>query len=148
MTAARERFVFRQAVQVSVEITASPDAVWNRLTDAAAFPAWNSTVASVDRPIELGRRLAIRVPAAPGRTFRPTVVAFEPPRRMTWREGALPMFRGIRTFTVQPIDGGGSRFTMREELRGVMLPFLARSLPDFVPVFDRYADDLRTACER
>jgi uncharacterized protein YndB with AHSA1/START domain len=94
MTAARERFVFRQAVQVSVEITASPDAVWNRLTDAAAFPAWNSTVASVDRPIELGRRLAIRVPAAPGRTFRPTVVAFEPPRRMTWREGALPMFRG------------------------------------------------------
>jgi uncharacterized protein YndB with AHSA1/START domain len=148
MTATRERSAFRQAVHVSVDIAAPPDAVWSRLTDANGFPAWNSTVERIDGPIELGRRLAIRVPAAPGRTFRPRVVAFEPPRRMIWRDGTLPMFRGIRTFTVEPIDGGASRFTMREEFRGAMMPMIARSLPDFVPIFDRYADDLRAASER
>ncbi|MFD4423127.1 SRPBCC family protein [Agromyces sp. NPDC058484] len=147
MSATRERLVFRQAVEVTVEIEARPDVLWSRLTDAAGFPSWNSTVQSIDGPIEPGRRLTIRVPAAPGRTFRPTVVAFEPPSRMIWREGSLPMFRGIRTFTVERIDGGASRFTMREELSGVMLPLAGRSLPDFVPVFDRYVDDLRAACE-
>jgi uncharacterized protein YndB with AHSA1/START domain len=148
MTATSERSIFRQAVQVSIDIAAPPEAVWSRLTDAERFPVWNSTVEHIDGPIELGRRLAIRVPDAPGRTFRPKVVEFEPPRRMTWRDGALPMFRGTRTFTVEPIDGGASRFTMHEEFRGVMLPLIARSLPDFVPVFDRYAADLRAACER
>jgi hypothetical protein len=148
MTATRERSAFRQAVQVSTEIAAPPEAVWRRLTDAAGFPAWNSTVERIDGPIELGRRLVIRVPAAPGRTFRPTVVEFEPPSRMTWRDGVLPMFRGTRTFAVDSIDGGASRFAMREEFRGVLLPLIARSLPDFVPVFDRYAADLKAACER
>lgn len=147
MSAAREKSTFRQAVQVTVDINARPDAIWARLTDATGFPSWNSTVQSIDGPIESGRKLAIRVPAAPGRTFRPTVVTFDPPRAMTWREGSLPMFEGVRTFRVETLESGASRFTMREELRGAMLPMIARSLPDFVPVFDRYAEDLRNACE-
>jgi uncharacterized protein YndB with AHSA1/START domain len=145
--ATRERTAFARTVQVTIEIAAPPDAVWDRLTDAAAFATWNSTVDDIEGPIEPGRRLAIRVPAAPGRTFRPTVTEFEPPERMTWREGSLPMFRGIRTFTVAPWGDGGSRFTMRERLSGAMVPLIARTLPDFVPVFDRYAQDLRSACE-
>lgn len=147
MSATRERSTFRQTVEVTADIKATPEAVWNRLTDAAGFPSWNSTVQSIDGPIEPGHRLSIQVPASPRRTFHPTVVVFDPPHRMTWREGSMPMFRGIRTFTVEPGDGGESRFTMREELRGVMVPLIGRSLPDFVPVFDRYADDLRRACE-
>ena len=148
MSATRERSAFRQAVEVTADIKAPPEAVWARLTDARGFASWNSTVQSIEGPIEPGHRLAIQVPAAPGRTFRPDVVGFDPPHRMTWREGSMPMFRGIRTFTVEPVEGGSSKFTMREELRGVMLPLIARSLPDFVPVFDQYADDLRAACER
>ena len=66
MSATRERSAFRQAVEVSAEINAPPEEVWARLTDADGFPAWNSTVERIDGPIELGRRLAIRVPAAPG----------------------------------------------------------------------------------
>lgn len=147
MKAAREESAFRQSVKVSADIAATPQTIWARLTDAAGFPSWNSTVQSIEGPIEHGRRLSIRVPAAPSRTFRPTVVAFEPPTRMTWRDGSLPMFRGIRTFTIEALGDGRSRFTMQEELQGVMLPLIARSLPDFVPVFDRYADDLIAACE-
>ena len=66
---------------------------------------------------------------------------------MVWRDGGMPMFQGVRTYTVEPAAGGSS-FTMREEFRGLMLPLIARSLPDFVPVFDQYAADLKAACER
>lgn len=147
MTATAEKSAFRQVVEVSIDIAAAPEAVWSRLTDAGGFPAWNSTVESIEGPIELGRRLAIRVPSAPGRTFRPRVVEFEPPRRMVWRDGAMPMFQGTRTYTVGPASTGVT-FTMREEFRGLMLPLIARSLPDFVPIFDQYAADLKAACER
>ena len=131
-------FSLRYAVDATVP--AAPAAVWARLTDAAAFTTWNSTVTAIEGPIAPGNRLAIRVPISE-RTFRPRVVEFEPDRRMVWQDGAAPMFRGRRTFTLTPTDGG-TRFSMVEDFRGLMLPMIARTLPDFGPVFDQYAADL------
>jgi hypothetical protein len=36
---------------------------------------------------------------------------------------------------------------MKEEFSGVMLPMIKGSLPDFAPVFEQYAEDLRRAAE-
>ena len=36
---------------------------------------------------------------------------------------------------------------MREEFSGLMLPMIKGSLPDFAPVFETYAEDLRRAAE-
>jgi hypothetical protein len=65
---------------------------------------------------------------------------------MVWRDGFFPMFEGARTFTLTP-EGSGTRFEMVEHFRGAMLPMIKGSLPDFAPVFDRYAADLKKACE-
>ncbi len=121
--------------------------MWDRLTDAAGHASWNSTVDQIDGEIAEGARLAIRVPIAPGRTFRPTVTTLDPPRLMVWRDGRMPMFRGTRTFTLTATDADTTTFSMTEEFEGLTLPLARRSLPDFGPVFDRYADDLRRACE-
>lgn len=139
----RSLFSLRYAVRAFIDAPASR--VWARLTDAAAFPTWNSTVESIEGPIELGRKLAIRVPIAPGRVFSPKVVVFEPERLMVWRDGFFPMFEGARTFTLTPRDAG-TDFEMVEVFRGAMLPMIRGSLPDFGPVFDRYAADLAKAC--
>jgi hypothetical protein len=56
------------------------------------------------------------------------------------------MFQGTRTFALRA-DGGATTFEMTEEFRGVMLPMIKKSLPDFAPVFDRYASDLKRAAE-
>lgn len=106
----------------------------------------NSTVESIEGSIAPGERLEIRVPSAPGRAFHPRVVEFDAPRRMVWRDGALPMFRGTRTFVLEPVGENSTRFTMSEEFRGVLLPMIRGTLPDFVPVFDAYAADVRAAC--
>ncbi|MBK8839476.1 MAG: SRPBCC domain-containing protein [Hyphomonadaceae bacterium] len=140
-----EKSAFRQAVTVSVDIASAPARVWALLTDAAGFPRWNSTVTSIEGPIELGKKLAIRVPISP-RVFTPRVTAFESNRRMVWRDGAAPMFQGVRVYEITPKDGG-SCFTMTETFSGLMLPMIAGSLPDFVPVFTQYAADLKHAAE-
>jgi hypothetical protein len=36
---------------------------------------------------------------------------------------------------------------MKEEFSGVMLPMIKGSLPDFAPVFEAYAGDLKRAAE-
>jgi hypothetical protein len=136
-------FLLRYAVRA--RLRCAPEAAWAKLTNAAAFPEWNSTVTRIDGEIALGNKLAIRVPIAPDRAFTPRVVALEPARRMVWRDGFAPMFLGTRTFTLAP-DGDATAFEMLEEFRGLMLPLIKRSLPDFRPVFDQYAADLARAC--
>jgi len=137
---------FNLRYAVRVEIDAPPEAVWQKLTDAEGFPKWNSTVESIRGPIALGQKLEIKVPIAPGRTFSPKVVEFEPNKKMVWQDGFFPMFQGTRTYTLEA-KGKGTVFEMVEVFRGAMLPMIKGSLPDFVPVFDRYAADLAKACK-
>jgi len=138
---------FRMATAVRATIHAKPTAIWALLTDAAGFPRWNSTVTSIEGEIALGRTLAIKVPAAPNRVFKPKVSRVESGRSMVWSEGTAPMFAGVRTFTLTPNDDGTTDFAMQEELSGLMLPMVKRSLPDFAPVFEAYAADLKRAAE-
>lgn len=138
---------FRLRYAVATSIAAPAAAIWARLTDAKNFPSWNTTVTSIDGTIALGNKLAIRVPIAPGRVFSPKVVELVPDARMVWRDGFAPMFQGTRTFTLTPRTEGGTDFAMVEEFRGVMLPMIKGSLPDFRPVFEQYAADLKKACE-
>lgn len=138
---------FRRSVTVTTDVAASAERIWQLLTDADGFGRWNSTVTEITGPIAKGTKLAIRVPISK-RTFTPTVVEFEPPRRMVWRDGAKPMFQGVRTYELAPQGDGRTRFTMTETFTGVMLPLIGRTLPDFAPVFDRYAADLKAEAER
>lgn len=138
--------MFGLRVHVAVCIDADPESVWARLTDAADVARWNSTVDSLSGTIALGQKLAIRVPSAPGRTFTPTVAEFEAPRKMVWRDGFAPMFVGTRTFTLRAVDGA-TQFEMTEAFSGLMLPLIRGSLPDFGPIFDQYAADLKRVCE-
>ena len=136
---------FSLRYEVSTSIAAPPSRVWAKLTDAKGFPSWNSTVTSIEGPIALGAKLAIRVPVS-DRVFTPKVSELESERRMVWRDGFFPMFEGARTFTLAA-KGGGTEFEMVEHFRGAMLPMIKGSLPDFTPIFDRYAADLKKACE-
>jgi hypothetical protein len=138
---------FRMTCAVSIDIHAAPDRIWALLTDAADFPRWNSTVSRIRGSIKAGEKLALEVPAAPGRTFKPKVTDLEPARRMVWSDGMAPMFKGVRTFTLEPRGDGTTTFTMEEVFSGVMLPVIKGSLPDFGLSFEAYAQDLKREAE-
>lgn len=144
-TATKERATFSQSCTVSIDIGAPPARVWSLLTDAPTFPQWNSTVTRITGDISLGEELKIQVPIS-DRVFKVKVSEFVPERSMTWRDGAAPMFQGVRTYRLETI-GSSTRFTMSERFAGLMLPMIRRTLPDFGPVFERYATDLKAASE-
>jgi hypothetical protein len=139
---------FRLEHGVAINIRATPRRIWSLLTNAADFPRWNSTVTRIDGEIALGQRLALKVPIAPTRTFKPKVIELEPEKRMVWGDGAAPMFRGRRSYTLTPRPDGSVDFAMVEVFSGVMLPMIKGSLPDFGPVFEQYAADLKREAEK
>lgn len=139
---------FRMECATTINVHATPGRIWSLLTNTADFPRWNSTVTRLTGTIAQGEKLALEVPAAPGRTFKPKVVKLEPERTMVWSDGFAPMFKGVRTFTLTPNADGSTAFSMVEVLSGVMLPMIKGSLPDFGPQFETYAADLKREAER
>ena len=86
--------------------------------------------------------------ANPGRAFPVKVTEFTPGQRMTWSGGMpLGLFKGVRTFTLAPGTDGSTRFTMREEYAGPLLPLIWRSMPDLGPSFRQFADGLKQRAE-
>lgn len=147
MKAEKTSGAFRMSCAIQATIHAKPEKVWALLTDAAGFPRWNSTVTSIEGTIAEGQRLALKVPASPDRVFKPRVSNVEPARSMIWSDGMAPFFRGVRTFVLAPNADGSTEFSMKEEFAGIMLPMIKGSLPDFGPVFETYAEDLKRAAE-
>ncbi len=145
--ATKKTSTFEMECGVGVHIRATPKTIWALLTNAADFPRWNSTVTRLEGDIQLGKKLALRVPIAPDRVFKPKVTELVPERRMVWSDGAAPMFKGVRVFTLAPRADGTTDFSMVETFRGVMLPLIKGSLPDFGPPFEQYAADLKREAE-
>ena len=144
---AQTRRTFSLLCRVEVSIQATPGRIWTLLTDARSFHCWNSTVTAIDGEIRDGQRIRVHVPDT-DRTFTPRVSNLVPDACMTWTGGFAPLFKGVRTFDLTPRDGGTTIFVMEERFSGLMLPFVGRSLPDFGPVFERYATDLKHEAER
>jgi hypothetical protein len=141
------RQVFSLACRVEVNIRATAPAIWHILSDAKDFPRWNSTITRIDGDIRDGERLRLHVPGT-DRTFTPRVTGLVPNQRMTWTGGLAPIFSGVRTFVLRPRADGSTDFSMDERFSGVMLPLIARFLPDFGPVFASFASDLKREAER
>jgi hypothetical protein len=133
--------------EAAATIAAPPETVWAILIDAPAYAQWDSGVRQVEGRIAPGEKIKVVSEANPGRAFPVKVTEFEPGRSMVWSGGMpLGLFKGVRTFTLAP-EGGATRFTMREEYTGPLLPMIWRSMPDLGPSFERFARGLKAKAE-
>jgi hypothetical protein len=141
------RTTFRLAIAVTKSIDAPTTAVWNLLTDLRAHSKWNSTLTSIEGKIALGERVSFKVREAPGQTFSPKVVAYDEPKSMVWRLNRWPLLVSERTYRLTPGPHGSTELTIDEVFQGLLLPLIAKSLPDFGSMFERTATDLKAAAE-
>jgi len=141
------RHVFSLVCRVEVNIRASAPAIWHILTDAEGYPRWNSTITRIDGEIREGKRLRLHVPGTE-RTFTPRVSGVTPNQRMTWTGGFAAIFKGVRTFELNPGPDASTDFLMQERFSGVVFALVKGMLPDFRPIFEAYAGDLKREAER
>jgi hypothetical protein len=67
---------------------------------------------------------------------------------MVWRLSRWPLLVSDRTYRLKPGPGGSTEFSLDEVFRGMLLPLIARTLPDFGRMFERTAADLKAEAER
>jgi hypothetical protein len=118
-------------LNTEVDIARKPQDVWAVLIDFAAYPQWNPFIVDVAGTPHAGSRLTLRLQLVGARamTLRPTVREVIPQRRLQWvgRLAVPGILTAEPTFTLEPRDGG-CRLVQRESFRGLLVPFLSRSL--------------------
>ena len=143
----QSRRAFSMMCAVKVNIQAKADVVWKILTDAEGFPRWNSTVTRIEGQIAEGQRIRLFVPGT-DRSFTPTISDFVPNQRMVWTGGFSPVFKGVRVFALTSNGDDSTNFAMEERFSGLMLPIARGAMPNFGPIFETYANDLKRESER
>jgi hypothetical protein len=139
-------------LRTQIDIKATPERVWDILTDFDAYAQWNPFMTRASgKPVQ-GERLTIRMEPQGGRAvmFRPTVREAAPQRRLRWLGHLLlpGIFDGEHSFTIEPLDGGRVRLIQQETFRGVLLPLLANSLDRrTLPSFERMNQALKQRAE-
>ncbi len=136
-----------------IEIQATPERVWQLLTDFASFPDWNPFIRTASGAIEVGGRLVVLIQpsGSSAMTFRPTVLKVEPARELRWLGHLLVpgLFDGEHSFMIESIGDHRVRFVQQELFRGLLVPVFARQLDrDTQRGFDEMNRALKMRAER
>jgi hypothetical protein len=139
-------------LRTEIDIDATPERVWDVLTDFGTYPQWNPFLVSASGTPAAGERLTVRMQPAGGRamTFRPTVREVTPGRRLSWlgHLGVPGIFDGEHSFTIEPLGPGRVRLVQEELFRGILVGALARSLDRRTrPAFDLMNEALKRRVE-
>ena len=114
-----------------IHIDAPPERVWQVLRDLDAYPEWNPFVVRATGRAEVGERLTLRLQPVVGRatTVRPTVLEVREGARLRWlgRFGIRGILDADHRFALEP-SGAGTRLVQEEDFRGLLVPFVARTL--------------------
>lgn len=111
---------------ITIDIAASPERVWQVMSDTDRWHEWTPSVTSVKRlggrPFAVGTKVLIRQPKLPPAFWK--VTAIEPGRSFTW-VSANPGLRVTGRHSVEPA-AAGSRATLALDLEGIFGGFFGR----------------------
>ena len=115
----------RIEIDTSIDLPASPEAVWAVLSDIRSYPDWNPYHVSVDGNLALGERLVVKIEKPNGNklTIEPHVLEIEPTRSLVWGGGPRGLFRGEHRFDLEIIAPGCTRLHHTEVFSGLFVSF-------------------------
>ncbi len=113
-----------------VQISASPQRVWDTLADLASYPEWNPLFRQASGQLAAGRTVTLKT-VRPGTervmTVKAKILAAEPAAQLSWVSSLPGIITGEHTFTLTPADGG-TQLVQTETYRGLLGRMSAKSV--------------------
>ena len=111
--------------EVSVEIDAGRERVWEVMADLAAWPEWTASMQQVrpldDGPVGVGSRVRVRQPALPTAVW--TISDWQPGHRFTW-ETSNPGVATAADHELQERGDGTTAVVLRVRQTGLLAPLV------------------------
>lgn len=116
----------KASIETSILIDASPEKVWNTLTDFNSYPAWNPFVQRLEGNVKEGNKIKIQLP---GMKFKPTVLTFAKNKKFEWLGNFLfkGIFDGNHIFELMEKEHQ-TLFIHRENFSGILVKMLLKKV--------------------
>ncbi len=119
-------------LKTEIEIQASPQQVWEVLTDFESYPEWNPMIRSIKGELKMRNRLkvVIHAPKSKPMTIRPKVTSFKKHVRFSWMGHMfiIGLFDGQHIFEIKDLEDGVCKLIHREEFSGILVPLMSKFL--------------------
>jgi len=114
-------------LKTSIRIEASPEVVWDILTDFDAYPEWNPFIKKIEGEVALGNKIKAEITDM---TFKPKILAFDARQKLEWigRLGIAGIFDGRHYFILKDNGDGSTTLIHGEHFKGILVPFLKKKL--------------------
>jgi hypothetical protein len=120
-----------RTITATVDLDATPEHVWQVLTDTTGHASWNPFITRMAGRVEVGEKLDIRIapPGGKSMSFHPVVTDVQPAQRLAWlgQLGFPGLFDGAHTFTLTPLPDGRTQLVQSETFSGVLV-WISRGL--------------------
>lgn len=122
----------KKEIKTQIRINASPEKVWQVLTDFENHSHWNPFVRSITGEVKKGNN--IKVVLGPQGTkpmaFKPTVLEFDQDREFRWLGHVLfpGIFDGEHIFQLLANEDGSTTFIHSEKFQGILVGLMAQKL--------------------
>ena len=117
-------------LHTEIGIEATPQRVWEILTDFAAYPAWNPFIPHISGSTMVGSSLDVQLqpPGGRGMRMRPIVLAATPSQELRWlgHLGVPGLFDGDHRFRIEASGTDRVRFVQEERFTGLLAPLVMR----------------------
>lgn len=118
-------------LRTEIEIQASPEKVWQILTNLGEYPQWNPFIHHAIGTATVGEKVDITFRSGSKEmTLHCTVVKVEPNRELRWKYHVIlpALFSGEHSFVIEPIDNNRVRFVDREIFNGLLVSSQAKDI--------------------
>lgn len=118
-------------LRTEIEIQASPEKVWQTLTDLDKYPDWNPFIHHAIGKAKVGEKVDITFRSGSKEmTLHCTVVKVVPNKELIWKYHViLPgLFSGEHSFTIEPMGTNQVRFIDKEIFNGLLVPLQAKDI--------------------
>jgi hypothetical protein len=122
----------RKVLHTSIDMNASAEAIWAVLTNFDDYPQWNPFIREIKGQISVGKRFEVRMEAPQSKpmTFKPTCLTFVENKTFSWLGHFLipGIFDGEHIFELQGLENGKTRFTQKENFKGILVKAFSKQL--------------------
>ncbi len=118
-------------LRTEIEIQASPEKVWQVLTDLAKYPEWNPFIHHAIGTAKVGEKVDITFRSgSKDMTLHCSVVKAEPNQELCWKYHVIlpSLWRGEHSFTIEPMGTNRVRFIDKEIFNGLLIPLQAKDI--------------------
>ncbi len=142
----------KTSIETQIQITATPEKIWELLISTALYANWNPFILSIDGKIAKNEAIVVRIAPPEGKamTFRPIVLVAKKNKEIRWlgKLGIKGLFDGEHQFLIEQIDENTCIFKHNEHFSGLLVPLFTKMLSKTKRGFEEMNKALKTEAEK